>query len=151
MKFEDAVRTEITGKPAYEGVIYYAPETVKAAGLLVSGTMAMATAIGTIVNVIITDDLFYTLSPEAQNFFLCHERGHIKAGDSTKLAGHQLSYALACVFGCPKIERNADAYAASVVGIDNAKNAMKEMIHLKRLPLMAKLQMVKRYIALSCK
>lgn len=145
---DEAIAIELVGQPMEDCGVYYAPATMRAVGALVSAAIPLMTTTGVVANAIITDRMFDKLSDNAKQFVINHERGHIRCHDAEKLVGvtHK-KYLLACVLGCPAIERAADAYASEVIGFENALSAMKELMTLN-VPMIAKFQIAKRYIAL---
>lgn len=101
-----------------------------------------------IYNVIIGDSNFERLDNKVQSFLFNHELGHIKHNhldgltekDSKRLI---LKRSLGIL---PKMEVEADCYAASVIGISNAKYSLKWLFKNKNLPFITRYEALKRYL-----
>lgn len=103
---------------------------------------------GNIFNVIIGDSNFERLDNKVQSFLLNHEIGHIKYGHLTNLSqkdSRRLIVKRLLGF-LPKMEVEADCYAASIVGIENAKYALLWSAKNKSLSLNSRLECFKRYL-----
>ena len=103
---------------------------------------------GVIINTIIGDSNFEKLDNQIQCFFLYHEIGHIKHGDIDNLTESKSKrLVLERHLGIlPKMEVKADCYAASVVGVENAKYSLKWLYKNKKLPLITRLEAFRRYL-----
>lgn len=85
-----------------------------------------------------------------QSFLIHHEIGHITLGHTNNVSTKKsklLVLLRACGI-CPKIEFEADAFSASIVGKDNAKSALIQMIKSK-LYMINKIEVLLRWIVLS--
>lgn len=98
-----------------------------------------------IFNVIVADSNFLELDENARSFFINHEIGHVKYNHNYT----RHLYILRALGFLPKIEVQADCYAAAVIGKDAAKTALRSMIVNKKLPLASRLEMVKRYFRIK--
>lgn len=101
-----------------------------------------------IFSVIIGDSNFERLDNRVQSFLFNHEIGHIKLNHLNNLV-EQDSKRLAIIRSLgilPKMELEADCYAASVVGISDAKYSLLWLVKNKNLPFMSRLEALKRYI-----
>lgn len=89
----------------------------------------------------VVDDLFFTLSADAQLVVLYHERGHVECGhllleakEVNKLQGNRLYKAF--FYGeVSYMELEADAYAVSVVGVERVVLALYEVMGLLEFTL----------------
>lgn len=101
-----------------------------------------------IYNVIIGDSNFERLDNKVQSFLFNHEVGHIKHNHLADLTERDskriiLKRSLGIL---PKMEVEADCYAASVIGIANAKYSLLWMVKNKNLSLTSRLEALKRYL-----
>ena len=106
---------------------------------------------GTVYNVIIGDSNFEKLENKIQSFLLNHEIGHIKHDHLTGLdeqSSKQLTLKRFLGF-LPKMEIEADCYAASVVGIKDAKYSLLWFVKNKNLPFITRFECLKRYIRIK--
>lgn len=103
---------------------------------------------GNSVNLIVTDDGFAKLPRTVRLFLLSHEVGHVLNGDLEKETVALKTYSRA--FGVlPKMEVEADRYAASVVGLDAAKRSILYLVHKTNLPFSTKVEFMRRYYKLA--
>jgi hypothetical protein len=94
----------------------------------------------------------YLLSFEkyVQDFLIFHEVGHITLGHAkniSKAKSKLIVFLRACGI-CPKMEFDADVYAASIVGKKDAKSALIQLIK-SRLYMINKVEILLRWIILS--
>lgn len=101
-----------------------------------------------VYSVIIGDSNFENLDNRIQCFLFNHEIGHIKHNHLAELNEQDTKrLVLKRLLGIlPKMEVEADCYAASIVGISNAKYSLKWMFKNPRLPLMTRIEALKRYL-----
>lgn len=93
------------------------------------------------LNVIVCDSKFLELDQNTRDFFVYHEVGHVKYDHKySKLVN--IARALGFL---PKMEVQADCYAAAMIGKDAAKSALKSLVGNKRLPLITRIEALKRY------
>lgn len=103
-----------------------------------------------IVNMIVVDSNFLKLEQNIQDFFIYHEIGHIKYGHNNISINEAKRIIIKrCLGFLPKMEVQADCYAASVVGKSTAKLALRAMITDKQLPFMSRFEIVKRFIKIK--
>lgn len=97
-------------------------------------------------NVIVYDSSFYKLPKFVKEAFIQHEVGRIKNNDhilSEKEANKLIIKRLLGIL--PKMEINADKYAASVIGVDKVKNALSFMINKTNIPFNVRVEFARRY------
>lgn len=102
---------------------------------------------GDIVELITVDSLFMKLPEKVQNFMIYHEVGHIKFGH-TELSVVKVALINICrrLGFLPKMEVEADCYAASMVGIEDAKLGLKFLMGDKTLSLIGRIEAFKRLL-----
>lgn len=102
---------------------------------------------GDIKNVVLYDSALLKLPDHVQEMFVRHEVGHFVNGDINNLSPSDATkIIIKRIFGLtPKMEYNADKYAASVIGISKAKSALSFMINKTNIPFHAKIELIKRY------
>lgn len=98
-------------------------------------------------NVIIHDSALSKLPKAVQETFINHEVGHFMNGDLENVtAADSMKMIIKRVFGLtPQMEYNADAYAASVVGVSKVKSTFAFMINRTNIPFNTKIELIKRY------
>ena len=125
-----------------DGIIVYGPDLLQQSGIFMIGTIKLKYILPNrqekIVQSIIVNDLFIAQSENTQNFFIAHEMGHIKNNDldtplfmkNTKW--NRFKYIFSCKYGVPEIEKEADKYAVSIVGKENAIMALESLCAFSR-------------------
>ena len=84
--------------------------------------------------IVITDDYYDEAPVYVQEFIELHEIGHIKNGDldsNKSICANKLAYNLSRCVGLGRgaeIEYAADKYSASIVGYNNAINALRYLV-----------------------
>lgn len=102
-------------------------------------------------NVIIGDSNFERLDNKVQSFLLNHEIGHVKHNHLANLSekdSKRLILKRSLGF-LPKMEVEADCYAASVIGLADAKYSLLWMVKNKNLSLITRLEAFKRYLKIK--
>ena len=96
---------------------------------------------------ILHDAAYDTLPEYVKQFLLAHEIGHIQNGDLKELSEESAKKLfIKRAFGLlPKMEIKADSYAASIVGLDTAKRALKFLFKNTDLPFNSKFELKRRY------
>lgn len=74
-------------------------------------------------DIIVVDGVFMTFNENVQNALIHHELAHIEMKHSENI--NKVKYMLTNLFTVPKIEYEADEYAAKIVGLDNMVDALK--------------------------
>lgn len=95
---------------------------------------------------VLHDSYFDNLPEYVKRFFIAHEVGHAANGDLEITESESIKNVIKRVIGIlPKMEVEADRYAASIIGKDVVKKAIKFMVMKTNLPLNSKIELVKRY------
>ena len=100
-----------------------------------------------VLNVITCDSNFLELDENTRNFLIYHEVGHVihnHTNMNTKQAKYNIIKRSLGIL--PKMEIQADCYAASVIGKDAAKLALRSLISNKKLIFVSRFEMFKRFI-----
>lgn len=145
MFFESNIR-KIEGS---ENVYYHEPASdtyLHSRGIVLAAAVAMDFN-GIRKHVILHDSAFDKVPNYVKKFFVAHEAGHAINGDLDNI-DEDLAKKLILqrAFGIlPKMEIEADRYAASIMGKDIAKKSLMFMIRNTNLPWISKLEMIKRY------
>ena len=80
---------------------------------------------------IFVDESFLSLDKDVQLAILAHEDGHIKLGHLENVGAlNAYKRAIESLKGAQKIELEADAYAATVVGVDSMIKALEALMAL---------------------
>ena len=105
---------------------------------------------GTTSNLIMYDTSFEKLPLGVQEFLMYHEIGHIVNKNLDTLTESEAKNLIIkrALFILPKMEVEADKYAASILGTDKVKQIMLFMIKNTNLPFTSKLELLKRYLKL---
>lgn len=96
---------------------------------------------------VVVDEEFMKLPEEARNFFLWHEYGHFYNGHFNQIISSKDTARLIIKRSLgllPKMEVEADLYAASVVGPSAAINSLLYLVKNSNAPLMSKIEMIRR-------
>lgn len=95
--------------------------------------------------VIMHDEAFELLPKFVQKFLLYHEIGHVVNDDINISEEESKRLIVKRAFGVlPKMEVKADAYAASVVGVDSARKALQFLIDKTDIPMISKIECRRR-------
>lgn len=108
------------------------------------------------MNVIITDEIFKEAPRYVQKFFLLHEIGHLnnKDNEDCNLNMMDKKNRNRRLFGLDKYrtsENNADDYASKYVGYDWAYEALSWVLINAKLPLLSKIEIMRRRNRLGLK
>lgn len=115
-------------------------------GAVLAAASIVTLSNGATCNLIMHDTGFLKLPVYVQKFLNFHEIGHIVHGDLSMTAEQSKKIILQRSFGIlPKIETNADKYAASVLGTMVVKKSLLFLVKHTNLPLISKLEMLRRY------
>lgn len=121
----------------------------------IGGALAMATKLdfGSVIhNVVLHDSGFNKLPNYVQEYMMQHEIGHIVNGDLEKVPNAKSAQLILIgrSFGIlPAMEVAADKYAASMVGIKQTRAAMMFLVRRTDLPLISKIEFLRRYIKVA--
>lgn len=97
-------------------------------------------------NVIVYDTAFNELPKYVRDTCIYHEIGRIKNNDHNLNAKECRKLVIKRMIGIlPKMEINADKYAASVLGTFKVKNALSFMINKTNIPLTTRVELARRY------
>ena len=116
-------------------------------GIILAAITPARDIFGNVFHVVLTDTAFEKLPDFVQQFLIQHEIGHALNGDlegMTTKKSHMLLIERALGF-IPEMEIKADAYAAKINGIEETKKAIKFLICNTNVPLITKIELLKRY------
>ena len=127
-----------------------ADEFMHSRGFLLAAAVKVYLKNGMICTLVVHDSLFEKLPNNVQYFLMYHEIGHCINGDLDSLTELDSKiFLIKRALGIlPKIEINADKYAASIIGANKMKEAIMFMIKKTNIPLTSKFELFKRYIRL---
>lgn len=92
------------------------------------------------------DDGFTKLPHDVQEFLTYHEVGHVLNNHLNMSAKEAKAVMLKRSFGIlPKMEVEADCYAASVLGLVSVKSSLLFLMQRTNLPLISKFELFKRW------
>lgn len=95
---------------------------------------------------IVYDSAFKKLPKFVQDVCIQHEVGRIKNNDHILSEEEAKKLTIKRIFGMlPKMEINADNYAASVLGTDKVKQALSFMLNKTNIPFATRVELARRY------
>ena len=102
---------------------------------------------GSQCHLVLHDSGFKKLPENVQNFLMLHEVGHALKGHIDDMDAQEAKkIMIKRAFGMiQQMEVEADAYAALVIGVDEAKEAIRFLIKNTNLPFNSKIELKRRY------